>query len=365
MYRQTTNTPRRPYEKEPRSSVRRAELGEYKRVPAAAERRDQNQRRTKKSRRKNHTGRNVLLCVLIGVLLLGIGAFNFVFKEYKAAENFSKKELAVSSQAPKRLIHVAVFGVDSYDEHSGRADSTMILSIDQKNGQIKLTSIQRDSYLAVEGHGNDKLTHAFAYGGAELMLRTINENFDMNITDYVVLDYRDVAEIVEILGGVELEISQAERREINRIAKEMDPDADTLEEDGLVHLNGLQATAFARIRKIDSETMRTSRQRTVIAKLLEKIKGRSVIEYPKLLQQLVAIPECSLSKTQIVSTAIKLLACDGEIRQYVIPSEEDDAIGGSYDGFWCWRYDIEAATERWHEFLSTDIPSAEEKTEDQ
>ena len=350
------------------AEIRRADLGVYQSPCPAQEQTTVPPRRKtkrKKARKKNHTGLKVLIVAIAVVVLSAIGLINHIFKEYEPAENFSKSNLAVSSQAPPSLKHIAIFGVDSYDSLSGRADSTSILTIDSTHKQIKLTSIQRDSYLPIEGHGNDKLTHAFAYGGAELMLHTINHNFNMNITEYVVLDYKNVADMVDMVGGLDLEITEAERKELNRICLEMDPDAETVDEAGEVHLNGLQVTAYARIRKIDSETQRTGRQRTVISKLVLKLKSQKITEYPDLLQQLVAVPTCSLSKTQLLSTAMSLLSCDSEVRQYVIPSEEDDAIGGSYDGFWCWRYDIDAATERWHAFLQEDVPSAEEAEKDQ
>ena len=340
---------------------RRADLGVYQKSEVAqneysAPRRKQAKR--KKTRKKKHTGLKVLVALVSVVLLAFWGISGYIFKEYKPAESFSKSSLAVSSAAPSSLQHIAIFGVDSYDGHNGRADSTMILTIDKKHGQIKLTSIQRDSCLPVKGHGNDKLTHAFAYGGAELMLNTINSNFNMNITEYVVLNYKNVADMIDLVGGLDMEITEAERKEINRISLEMDSDAQTVKEAGTVHLNGLQTTAFARIRKIDSETKRTARQREVISKLVVKLKEQKVSDYPGLLQDLVAIPTCSLTKGELMNTALSLLTCDTEVRQYVIPSEEDHAKGGSYGGFWCWRYDVEQAADRWHDFLKERVPSA-------
>ena len=341
---------------------RRADLGVYQPNEKGSERPRPSRRPEKRKKpRSKRTGLKICVFFVAIVLLGSYGIFQYIFKDYKPAENFSKKELAVSSAAPGGLQHIAIFGVDTYDGVTGRADSTMILTVDTKHRQIKLTSIQRDSYLPVKGHGNDKLTHAFAYGGAELMLHTINTNFDMNVTEYVVLDYKDVADMVDMVGGLTIDISEGERREINRICREMDPDCELLEEAGEVHLDGLQVTAYARIRKIDSETQRTARQRHVIGKLVEKLKAKPVTEYPQLLQKLAAVPTCSMTKGELAGLAMKLVTCDTEIRQYVIPSEEDHAKGGSYDGFWCWRYDVDAAAKRWHEFLEQKVPSSKEE----
>ncbi len=338
---------------------RRADLGVY--PGPSKEPGDPRRPRKKKKTRRKKSGLRILVTAIAVVLLIAIGVFQFIFIKYKPAENFSRKELAVSKEAPGGLRHVAIFGVDSFDSHTGRADSTMILTVDTKHRQLKLTSIMRDSYLPIKGHGNDKLTHAFAYGGAELMLHTINTNFHMNVTEYVVLDYKNVADMVDMVGGLVLEISEAERREINRIAREMDGDCELLEEAGEVYLDGLQVTAFARIRKIDSENQRTARQRLVIGKLVDKLKTKNLLEIPGLLQKLAAVPTCSMSKGELASFAAGMLTCDTELRQYVIPSEKDNAKGGSYAGFWCWRYDIEAAAGRWHDFLEEKVPSAEQQ----
>ena len=331
---------------------RTAQLGQY---PGGERQPSPRPSRKKRRKKKKHTALAVCLVVVAVLVLCVVGVINFVLGDYHKAETFSAKDLAVSADAPSGLRHIAVFGVDSYDQLEGRADSTMVITMDKKHRQIKLTSIQRDSYLPVKDHVNDKLTHAFAYGGAELMLHTINSNFDMNVTDYVVLDYKDVADMVDIMGGLVLDISESERKELNRICLEMDPSHEQVEESGEQYLDGLQVTAFARIRKIDSETQRTARQRLVLGKLFEKMKQKNVADYPDLLRKLAAVPTCSLSKQELISLATQALTYDTQVRQYVIPSEEDDAIGGSYSGFWCWRYDIDAAKERWHAFLKEDV----------
>lgn len=337
-----------------RESAGRADLGQYQ---------SSSEPPRKKPKKKKHTGLKIVIVLLLLIALPLVGIRNYVFKDFSSDEfKASEKELGILPEAKnKDLIHIAILGIDSLDGDAGRSDCTMIATLDTKHKQIKLTSVLRDSYLPMEGHGHDKLTHAYAYGGETLTLHTLNQNFGLDIRNYVVLNYQDVMQMIDVVDGLDLEITERERKEINRIAKEMDEDAESVEENGMVHLNGLQATAYARIRKIDSETIRTERQRTVIQLLLEKCKSQGVFSYPKLAREFLKHMKTSLKKSEIQSMLIKVLSYDFNIKQYVVPSEEDHAIGGSYAGFWCWRYDVDEAADRLHEFLDNKIedPSTE------
>ena len=146
----------------------------------------------------------------------------------------------------------------------------MILSVGYQS--VKLTSILRDTVVDIDGHGSTKINAAYAYGGAELAMRTVNQTFQMNITKYVVVDYLTIARLVDAVGGVDIVISQAEMEQINannsryagstRVAEDlgyMPAPVREYSEDGEtpVHLDGLQAVGYARIRKLDSDFMRT------------------------------------------------------------------------------------------------------------
>ena len=108
--------------------------------------------------------------------------------------------------------NIAMFGVDSRDgENEGRSDAIMVLSIDSRTHTLKMASFMRDSNVYIDGYGYDKLTHAYAYGGPELAVRTLNQNFQLDITDYITVNFYDMTEIVEAFGGVELELTGAAR----------------------------------------------------------------------------------------------------------------------------------------------------------
>ena len=104
--------------------------------------------------------------------------------------------------------------------------------------------------MNVPGYGQTKINHAYAYGGAELAIQTINENFNLDITDYAAVNFDSLADVIDVMGGIDLEVTEEERYQINAYLLEGEP----LRESGMVHLNGPQAVSYARIRKIDSDT---------------------------------------------------------------------------------------------------------------
>lgn len=299
------------------------------------------------------------LCLLSMVILLvaGFGLYSYVFSKFEPETTTVKTEnIAISEQAPEtELYNIAVFGIDNDEGLTGRADTIMIFTVDKEHKQLKLTSILRDSYVPMKGHDSDKINHAFAYGGAELMLHTINSNFNMDISEYIALDFQDFMDIVDMLGGVDLELTAAECDWVNVYVKSLDPDAPKLPAGGTVHLNGAQAITYSRIRYLDSEVQRTGRQRKLIQQLAYQLKEQHLTDYPKLLRDFLPLLETSLSEGELLRLAVDVLGCDMSIKQYTIPDDVDEPIGGSYDGFWCWRYDIPAAADRWHEFLESKV----------
>ncbi len=291
-----------------------------------------------------------VLSLAIVLVMAGIGIYCYIFTDYsEATVTLDVEKIGISENAPKNdLFHVAVFGVDSETSHVGRADSIMILTIDREHKQLKVTSILRDTLLSVKGHGEDKINHSYAYGGAELLLHTINQNFDMDISEYVVLDFEDVAMLVDAIGGLDMEITEAERVQLNG---NLTDKSQKIERAGKVHLNGKQVTAFGRIRKIDNEVERAGRQRYVIQCVLDKVKETDLLQYPKLLHDFLPLLETTLTQGELTNAAMDAMLCDFNAKEHVIPGDEDKAWGGIYKGMWCWRYDIDAAAKRWHKFL--------------
>jgi len=131
----------------------------------------------------------------------------------------TNEELNISNTASNldaAVVNIALFGVDRRSESEiGRSDSIMILSIDKTHNKLKLSSIMRDTYVDVEGHGMNIITHAYVYGGAALAVKTLNTTFDLNIKDYVTVDFFGLEKIIDNVGGIELNITSEEVKYIN------------------------------------------------------------------------------------------------------------------------------------------------------
>lgn len=222
-----------------------------------------------------------------------------------------KKEV-LKKEEPK-ITNIALFGIDRRNpEERGRSDSIMIASIDTKHKKIKLTSIMRDTYVDIPGKGMDKINHAYAFGGPELSLKTINQNFDMNIREFATVDFGGLEHIINALGGVDVDIKDYEVRHV--------PDSYV----GTQTLNGKQALAYTRIRKSgNGDYERADRQRLVLEEIINKGLRAGVTKYPKLLNTTLPFVDTSLSKTEILKLGSSSFNADVKnVEQFRIPTDE-------------------------------------------
>lgn len=260
---------------------------------------------------------SLLLCI---ILIGGIYSYIELNKVKSGSLSNSNSDLGITNSVDaelkaKDVTNIALFGVDSRDTGSdvgSRSDSIMILSIDKEHNKLKLTSIMRDTYVNVDGHGKTKITHAYAYGGPKLAVKTINENFNMNIKDYATVDFFGLEKIINAIGGVQINVEKAEVTEINggvagtatieKVAPTFISNA------GLQTLNGIQAVAYARIRHVgNGDYERTERQRAVLEQVIKKITSRGVMKLPSLLNTMLPYVETSMSKTDIIATGTTVL----------------------------------------------------------
>lgn len=284
----------------------------------------------------------------------------------------NKEELginsAVQAQADSSIKNIALFGLDSRDDtFEGRSDCIIILSVDNKHGKIKMTSVLRDSNVSMRMtdyngdyyYTDDKITHAYYFGGPELAVNTLNRNFSLNIEDYVTVNFIRMAEIIDACGGVKIDISYDEMEQINnnlglQINESNDADvdySDYLYEDGEVLLNGNQAVAYARIRYLDSDNVRASRQQKVLMALLEQARGKSKLEYPELIRTLMPMCKTSLEFDDIISL-IPILLTDFTIETKSVPGEDENPGSGiNSQGGWVWLYDLETAAKNINAFI--------------
>ena len=253
--------------------------------------------------------------------------------------------------------NVLLLGCDSYTKNDyQRTDSMIIVSINAAKGQVKLTSLMRDTWIPVPGsNSHRKLTELCAVGGPELTIRAINESFGMNISDYALISMEGMAEIIDLIGGLDLDVTEEERKALNKGLFDLSPlsGMEPLEQSGEgVHLNGNQATAFARIRKIDSDYVRTERQRTVLLAIADKIKnGASAGTLLTIVTTLMGYVDTNLSLTEIMTIASVGMKLDlSTVEQYRVPVD-GTFDSGTFNGVWCIKPNFEKNTNLLHSFI--------------
>ena len=295
----------------------------------------------------------IVVCVIVLLALIAVATVYGVYNGFTT--DISREDLGISDEIENKygktdVFNVAVFGVDTRDADSfkGLSDTIMIVSIDAKNKSVKLVSILRDSYVAIDGRKNQKITHAYSFGGAPLAIKTINENFNMNITDYATINMHKLADAINVLGGVDIEITESEMNQINQEALYGDPNAQSgaalVKNYGQVHLDGEQAVIFCRLRKQDSDDARSNRQKMVINALLTQARKVSPSKYTEVVKTMMSLCETSVPFSEIMSL-VPLINEDVTIETITVPGEPESAIGGIYEGAWGWRYDLDAASD--------------------
>ncbi|MDY4948247.1 MAG: LCP family protein [Clostridium cadaveris] len=329
----------------------------------------------KRRRRKKRQRRIMMFITLMLLFVIGFGTFYGYsmlsgIKHDKISSN--KSELGVSKEninmlkkydTYNKVTNIVLFGLDqrSEDEPS-RSDAVMIVSIDKAHKKVKLTSVMRDSYVSIDGHGNDKLTHAYAYGGPELSIKTLNENFKLNITDYAAVNFFDMEKIIDSLGGVNLDIKQYEVKEINKYIKEIADITGTpytpLSGTGSQTLSGRQALSYTRIRSVgNGDFERTSRQRIVLQALLSKIKEGGILGLPKNISKLAPMVRTSLGTGEMMGMGLSLfLSGTTEIETARIPVDGTFPDGGKMiKGTWYLPFDKEKNIDYLHKYIYEDI----------
>lgn len=221
---------------------------------------------------------------------------------------------STSNENSNQITNIALFGVDTRTgiHEAKHSDSIMVLTIDEKHKKLKLSSFMRDLYVSIDGHKNNKLTSAYAYGGPQLAIKTLNENFNLDIKDYVTANFSGLSDIIDAVGGVKIDVKEKELEQVNKYMREVanlkGERATPVTHGGYQLLNGNQAQAYARIRKVgNGDFERTERQKTVLLELFNRIKSKNVIAYPTIASKLLSCLETSMDKAQMLQTGSKML----------------------------------------------------------
>lgn len=312
----------------------------------------------KKKKGKKHTVRNLVILILCSVLVLCVGFYGYAYKIINKAERtpLNGDDLGIETETYDKIRNIALFGIDSRkDNNSGRSDAIVILSVDKKRNKLKLTSIARDTYVAIDGHSKDKLTHAYAYGKSQLAVKTLNQNFGLEITDYVTFNFFGLARVIDYIGGVTVNVDEKERVELNKnIFPEMRAlgvKCPNLTSAGEQLLCGGQAVCYARIRHIDSDVQRGNRQKEVLMAMYAKVKSMNPIKLPQVAEMVMSECETSLSTNDIMSLGSWGIIASPKFEQISIPNDNIPSSGKIIKGVWYYIYDLETAKKEIHDFL--------------
>lgn len=292
------------------------------------------------NKKKHRLIRNIpLLIVEICILVLAIGIMYVVVTATEEVErkDIDEEKITINEEVAESLQqqteekevvkgyrNIALFGVDARDGELGRgtrSDSIIIASINQDTQEIKLISVFRDTYLNLGNDIYNKCNAAYANGGPEQAINMLNLNLDMDITDYVTIGFGGLIDAVDALGGIEMEVTSAEISHLNNyqltMAEELGVDYIPIEHSGMQLLNGMQATAYCRIRYTKGDDFRRAeRQRDVLSAMMEKAKTASASDLTSMVNSILPEVQTSLGVNEILGVlgsvgGYKVVASDG------------------------------------------------------
>lgn len=323
----------------------------------------------------------ILVLLILALVLAAYVYFNKKLDSIKTndldLDKVKVNEEVIQGEELKGTQLLALVGLDSRDGNleSGNSDTMMIACIDNDNKNVKLVSLYRDTYLKVSDKKYGKANSAYALGGPEQMLSMMNQNLDLNISDYVTVDFKALSTAIDLLGGLDIEMTRDELIHMNNYNKETSkvsgveyekipvPDIGPMDKD-TYHLNGTQAVSYARIRYGGgNDFRRASRQRIVVEKIVEKAKKASLTTLTKIMDEVFPMISTSLSKSEIINMGMSMLTYDlGEQTGFPFDHLEGENVKDHLDGQdVVLPVTLETNVEKLHEFLFPEIeytPSA-------
>lgn len=277
----------------------------------------------KGSPRGQHRKRRAVLVVLFVLVILAATGYGYIYHKLNKLDQtqLPPEEIESNTLVEKEekimetYTNIAIFGIDNRSNGNygeGNSDTIMLASINNRTNEVRIVSIYRDTYLRVNSKGYyGKANAAYSFNGAAGGLSLLNTNLDLEVNKYVSVDWYAVVDAVNLLDGVEIEINEEERRKINEYAPEVSRitgiETNRVTESGKVKLDGVQAMAYARIRKLaGNDYKRTQRQRILIEAMFQKVKGSDFSTINSMLNEIFPRVETNLLMKDILSLAMNL-----------------------------------------------------------
>ena len=294
----------------------------------------------------------VIGCVVLVLLIIYYSAFGAMLSDMESLKLTRRKDAPASEAAGLELMssskvtNILLLGIDDDGSSGSRSDTMMIASLDTKNGTIRLCSILRDCYVEIPEHKSSRINSAYAYGGAQLAVQTVENNFRVKIDHCVTIDMAALVDVVDAVGGVEIELTEAEANQVN-----LHSHCGKTTAAGKQLLNGKQAVTYAQIRKIDSDFKRTQRQRTLINAIIARIRSLGIGELMNVVKAVAPNVATDMSSSEIATLALKALpALSGEMGQLTIP-DDGKYTPTTINGMSVLKLDLEANVKLLHSYL--------------
>ncbi|MFR6245711.1 MAG: LCP family protein [Romboutsia timonensis] len=303
--------------------------------------------------------------ILIGLIVtICLSGFGYVY--FKLNKMYVKDEAVKNTEEQGTMVegitNILLVGTDGeYIEKWNRSDSMMVVTIDSKNKDIRISSIARDTYVDIPGYSTEKLTHAYAYEGIDLLKEVFKVNFNLDIDKYIAVNFVSFMDIMDELGGVEVNVEEKDIKEINKYIdacygyykNKDEKDKEYITKSGVQRLNGYQALAFSRIRYTDSAFARDNRHREVAESVYKEFAQKGVETYKKCAEIILNNTKTNISPIEMMNLAYTVLKInDKDIDQFQFPLEEyrNGHIISKQKG-WVLEWDKEPNLEAWHKFI--------------
>ena len=335
---------------------------EMRAARSASERRRlalEEKRRAKKKKRRRRIG--ILVAEVIILSVLCVFAYATV-KMDKLDFNFLDEDKLEVYKDTGPYTNIALFGLDAREgesiESGVRSDSMMIASINNETNEVKVVSIFRDTLLKQQDGTFDKANAAYSYGGPQEAIALLNRNLDLDIKNYMSVDFKALSDVIDALGGMELELTAEEVVHMNNYCVETSEvtgkDYERIEPEvaGTYHLNGVQATSYARIRATaGGDYKRAERQRLVIEKIVEKAQKANLKTLDKIIDVVFPQVSTSFSSKDLIGIAANALSYQlGETQGFPYSIADTDVVDG-YEGSYVVPSDFDGDVKKLHEFL--------------
>lgn len=312
----------------------------------------------------------IILGIFIAIAIVILGSFGYVYAKLNGIyvkDSDSKVKTSSKEEHEGKMVdgitNILLVGIDGTNIDKGnRSDSVMLATIDSKSKQLKITSIARDTYVDIPGHGYEKLTHAYAYGGIDLLKEVFKNNFDIEIDKYIAVNFISFIDVMDEIGGVEVDVKAKDIDEVNKYIdacykyygdRSNKEPKKYITEPGVQRLNGYQALAFSRIRYTDSAYARDNRHRDVAQSVYNEFLKQDPMMYKKAADILLENTKTNISPMEMLDLGYTVYNIkDSKIEQLEFPIDghRNGHIISKQKG-WVLEWDKEYNLNALHEFV--------------